>query len=39
VGDRSLHVVVPNDGSTWVPAPGSEVGVSIPADAVRVLAG
>jgi spermidine/putrescine transport system ATP-binding protein len=38
VGDGSLQVVVPNDGATWVPAPGASVGVDIPLDAVRVLA-
>ncbi len=38
VGDRSLQIVVPNDGATWIPAPGTGVGVDIPADAIRVLA-
>jgi ABC-type Fe3+/spermidine/putrescine transport system ATPase subunit len=38
VDSRKLHVVVPNDGSTWVPAPGTAIGVAIPADAVRLLA-
>lgn len=36
--DRHLQIVVPNDGSTWVPAPGTEIGVEIPADAIRLLA-
>jgi spermidine/putrescine transport system ATP-binding protein len=35
---RHLQIVVPNDGSTWVPAPGTEIGVDIPPDAVRLLA-
>lgn len=38
VAERSLQVVVPNDGAAWIPAPGTRVGVDIPADAVRVLA-
>ena len=37
VTDRQLQVVLPNDGSTWVPAPGTEVGVDVPSDAIRVL--
>jgi spermidine/putrescine transport system ATP-binding protein len=37
VDDRELQIVVPNDGSTWVPAPGSAVGVDVPADAIRLL--
>jgi spermidine/putrescine transport system ATP-binding protein len=37
--DRQLQVVLPNDGTTWVPAPGTEVGVDVPADSIRVLAG
>lgn len=36
--DRQLQVVLPNDGSTWVPAPGTEVGIDVPADSIRVLA-
>jgi spermidine/putrescine transport system ATP-binding protein len=35
--DRELQVVVANDGTTYVPAPGTEVGIDIPSDAVRVL--
>jgi spermidine/putrescine transport system ATP-binding protein len=38
VADRQLQVVVPNDGGTWVPAPGTPVGIEIPTDAIRVLA-
>jgi spermidine/putrescine transport system ATP-binding protein len=37
VADRQLQVVVPNDGSTWVPTPGTQVGVDIPTDAIRLL--
>lgn len=37
VADRELQIVVPNDGAAWIPAPGTHVGVDIPADAVRVL--
>ena len=37
IDDRQLQVVVPNDGSTWVPTPGTHVGVDIPADAIRLL--
>ena len=37
IADRRLQIVVPNDGETWVPAPGSTVGVDIPADAIRLL--
>ena len=39
VADRELQVVVPNDGDTRVPVPGVTVGVDIPADAIRLLAG
>jgi len=39
VPDRQLQVVLPNDGTTWVPAPGTDVGVDVPADCIRVLAG
>jgi hypothetical protein len=38
VADRRLQVVLPNDGGTYVPAPGTAVGIEIPADAIRVLA-
>ena len=38
VAGRTLQIVVPNDGATWIPAPGTVVGVDVPADAVRVLA-
>jgi spermidine/putrescine transport system ATP-binding protein len=38
VADRELQIVVPNDGDTRVPVPGSVVGVEIPADAIRLLA-
>ncbi len=37
VGDRELQIVVPNDGTTWVPTPGTDVGVAISPDAIRVL--
>lgn len=37
VGARELQIVVPNDGTTWVPTPGSNVGVAISPDAIRVL--
>jgi hypothetical protein len=28
---------VPNDGGTFVPTPGTEIGIDIPADAIKVL--
>ncbi len=37
IGQREIQVVVPNDGVTSVPTPGTEVGLSIPPDAIRVL--
>ena len=37
VAERELQIVVPNDGDTRVPVPGSAIGVEIPADAVRLL--
>jgi spermidine/putrescine transport system ATP-binding protein len=38
VADRRLQVVLPNDGGTFVPAPGTAIGIDIPAEAIRVLA-
>lgn len=38
VGERTLQVVLANDGESWVPSPGTTVGVVVPADAVRLLA-
>jgi spermidine/putrescine transport system ATP-binding protein len=37
VSGRQLQVVVANDGSTFVPTPGTEVGIEIPPDALRLL--
>ncbi len=37
VAERSLQIVVPNDGAAWIPAPGTHVGVEVPPDALRVL--
>ncbi len=37
IADRPLQVVLPNDGVAWVPAPGTTIGVEIPADALRIL--
>jgi spermidine/putrescine transport system ATP-binding protein len=37
VADRELQVVVSNDGGTYVPAPGTVVGIDIPPDAIRLL--
>jgi spermidine/putrescine transport system ATP-binding protein len=37
VDGRELQVVVAHDGSTWVPSPGTSVGVDIHDDAGRVL--
>jgi spermidine/putrescine transport system ATP-binding protein len=37
VAGRELQVVIANDGTTFVPTPGTEVGVEIPADAIRLL--
>ena len=39
VGVRELQVVVTNDGGVWVPSPGTDVGVVVPPDALRVLVG
>jgi len=32
-----MQIVVPNDGSVWVPAPGTDVAVDVAPDAVKVL--
>jgi spermidine/putrescine transport system ATP-binding protein len=37
VSGHELQIVSSNDGTAWVPAPGTQVGVSVPADAVRIL--
>jgi len=37
VADQEIQIVLSNDGSIWIPAPGTAVGVDIPADAVRLL--
>ncbi len=37
VSGRELQVVLANDGSSWVPAPGTVIGVDIPPDAFRLL--
>lgn len=34
---HTWQVVLPNDGAAWVPAPGTAVGLEVPADAVRLL--
>ena len=35
--DQDLEVVLSNDGTSWVPTPGSRVGVVLPAEALRIL--
>ena len=37
VGDQELEVVLSNDGASWVPTPGTRVGVVLPREALRVL--
>jgi ABC-type Fe3+/spermidine/putrescine transport system ATPase subunit len=37
VADGEMQIVLPNDGSAWVPAPGTRIGVEFPADAIRLL--
>ncbi len=37
VADQDIEVVLSNDGASWVPTPGSRVGVVLPAEALRVL--
>lgn len=37
VADQELEVVLSNDGASWVPTPGSRVGVVLPAEALRIL--
>ncbi len=37
MAEREMQIVVPNDGTTFVPAPGTEVGIDIPVDAIRLL--
>jgi spermidine/putrescine transport system ATP-binding protein len=38
VGGHELQAVLSNDGTAWVPAPGTEVGVTMPIDSIRLLA-
>jgi spermidine/putrescine transport system ATP-binding protein len=38
VAGREIQIVVPNDGDTRVPPPGTTIGVDIPVDAIRILA-
>lgn len=37
IAGEELQAVLSNDGAAWVPAPGTDIGVEIPADSVRVL--
>ena len=37
VAGRELQIVVPNDGDTRIPPPGTTVGIDIPVDAIRIL--
>ena len=37
VDDQELEVVLSNDGASWVPTPGTRVGVVLPHEALRVL--
>ncbi len=37
VADHELDVVLSNDGSSWVPVPGTAVGVALAKDTLRVL--
>jgi len=38
VEGQEMQVVLSNDGSSWIPAPGTAVGIEIPGDAIRLLA-
>lgn len=38
VAGEELEVVLSNDGASWVPTPGTEVGIVLPVDALRLLA-
>ncbi len=35
--DQELEVVLSNDGASWVPTPGTQVGIVLPDEALRVL--
>lgn len=37
VGDEQLQIVLSNDGTSWVPTPGTEVGVGLVPASLRVL--
>lgn len=37
VGDQEMQIDVLNDGSTWIPAPGTPAGIGTPAEAIRLL--
>ncbi len=39
VAGEELEVVLSNDGTSWVPTPGTEVGIMLPVGAFRLLAG
>ena len=38
VAGEEIEVVLSNDGTSWVPTPGNEVGIMLPVDALRLLA-
>lgn len=35
--DQEIQIVVSNDGATWIPAPGTPVGIEVSADSIRLL--
>ena len=37
VGEQEIQIVLSNDGASWIPAPGTPVGIDIPTEAVRLL--
>jgi spermidine/putrescine transport system ATP-binding protein len=38
IDGHELQTVLSNDGTAWVPVPGTEVGVVMPTDSIRLLA-
>jgi spermidine/putrescine transport system ATP-binding protein len=38
VGEQEMQAVLSNDGASWIPAPGTAIGIELPRDSIRLLA-
>ncbi len=38
VGAQEMQAVLSNDGASWIPAPGTAIGIELPSDSIRLLA-